>query len=174
MDTYTLLHPMDAVCHGLIRSAGRSAKISELSSPLGAWGVWHGVVLVARMLKRVGEVELEIIIFFVKANRPSRVLVITFRVLSDIASNGWVYVGVGARLLTNGWNEMSLSDQLLPDSVQMLHNGRSRRSRVEAVGNGVPWQIDFVPGAFEMQVQEKLFSHTGTLELLNGKLSRVL
>jgi hypothetical protein len=54
---------------------------------------------------------------------------------------------------------MTFRHELASKTINALNNGSTRRTRMKAMSNSVPGQLDFVSVAFKLDMQEKLLVH---------------
>lgn len=152
--------------HTLVSAALGAAHGSRRSKPLI---LILSIVLVSLLeVEDAREVEAAVLDLLVEADGTSSVEVIAIHVLTDETANlsrGSLAV---ARTLGNGRNEVALADELLAEAVEVLHDGRSRRARVEAMSNGVPRETNLVASTLILDVEEELLRHARACTVLEG------
>ena len=109
-----------------------------------------------------GQIEFAVLNMFAEADGTSGDSVLAILLVADVATNLRINGFAMTRTLRQRRNKMTFSDELTSKTVEMLLNGCSRGTRMQAVSNGIPWDENLVASTLILQVEEKFLRHTRT------------
>ena len=98
-------------------------------------------------------------VLLIKAHRTGCFNIFSFCVLSHETANARVNITACSSSLRRWRNQMTLGNKFTAKSVEVLNDSSARRSRMEAMGNSIPGELQLVPGTLVANVQKQLFCH---------------